>query len=58
MIEWFTTEMIPLFVDIGEFLTQPIFTIGDLKVNLLAVFGTTILTIIITAKIIALAIPN
>ena len=57
LFRWFL-ELPSKFVEIGEMLTSTLFEIGGLELNLLEIFGVGILTVIITAKIISLAIPT
>lgn len=54
---WFL-ELPGKFVAIGEMLTSKLFVIGNFEVNLLEIFGVGILAVIISAKIISLAIPG
>lgn len=58
LYKWLINDMIPFFADLHDFLMNEIFTIGDISVNLLGVFSVGIISIIITAKIVALIIPN
>ena len=57
LFTWFL-ELPSKFVEIGEMLTSKVFVIGTFEVNLLQIFGVGILAVIISAKIISLAIPG
>lgn len=51
-------DILEFFAKLGDYITQPLFTIGSLEVSIIGFFSTTILTAVIIAKIVALAIPN
>lgn len=51
-------ELLDFFVNVWTWLNTEIFNIGGVSINLLGIFSTSIITAIITARIIALAIPT
>lgn len=54
----FGIDLISFFANVWEWLNTEVFRIGSFDVTLIHIFSTSILGIIITARLIALAIPN
>jgi hypothetical protein len=54
--KWFL-ELPVKFGEIGEWITQTVFTIGEFEVSLLGLLGTGVLGAVIIAKIADLIIP-